>query len=413
MRQRVLAVLTALLVLLPAARPLPVLAQTSATRPASAAARVRLADAQSLAGLPSLEAPGSGRVPNYLRALGSKPAAAKALAAVVPAVLFTGTLTPATKLAMAWRVAQLQENAYVAAHAERLLRALPEGPALATRLAAGRLAELSPADRLAVRYAALLTTDIHGVDDQTFKTVRGEFNDAQVVELTITTAFFNHLTRLSGGLGLPVEPWVRDPAAKPVLPASAVAPSARVTLASDAELQSAAAVATQLKQAGSLANSQRAMLRVPTMATAWFGMFAGQAADSALSRELLLQVSFAVSMANGCRYCTLHQVQGLRGLGVEMKKLVAMEKSDEVLTAQERAAVTFARALTRKASAPTDADYKTLETALGEKGALEAVLQTCTFNFMNRFTDGLRLPSEDEAVKIYREVYGRDFAPKK
>ena len=191
-----------------------------------------------------------------------------------------------------------------------------------------------------------------------------------------------------------------------------MAPAARVTLASDAELQSAAALAAQLKTAG-IANSQRAMLRVPAMASAWFGWFAGQAADATLTREMLLQVSFAVSMANGCRYCTLHQVQGLRGVGVEMKKLVAMEKSDEALTAQERAAVTFARALTRRASVPTDADYKALETALGEKGALEAVLQTCTFNFMNRFTDGLRLPSEDEAVKIYREVYGRDFARKK
>lgn len=47
------------------------------------------------------------------------------------------------------------------------------------------------------------------------------------------------------------------------------------------------------------------------------------------------------------------------------------------------------------------------------KGALEAVLQTCTFNLMNRFTDGLRLFPEDEAVKIYREVYGRDSARKR
>jgi hypothetical protein len=28
---------------------------------------------------------------------------------------------------------------------------------------------------------------------------------------------------------------------------------------------------------------------------------------------------------------------------------------------------------------------------------------------MNRFTDGLRLPSEDEAIKTYREVYGKSF----
>jgi hypothetical protein len=28
---------------------------------------------------------------------------------------------------------------------------------------------------------------------------------------------------------------------------------------------------------------------------------------------------------------------------------------------------------------------------------------------MNRLTDGLRLPSEDEAMRVYRETYGSDW----
>lgn len=28
---------------------------------------------------------------------------------------------------------------------------------------------------------------------------------------------------------------------------------------------------------------------------------------------------------------------------------------------------------------------------------------------MNRFTDGLQLPSEDEAIKVYQETYGKRF----
>ncbi len=36
-------------------------------------------------------------------------------------------------------------------------------------------------------------------------------------------------------------------------------------------------------------------------------------------------------------------------------------------------------------------------------------MQTCNFAFMNRFTDGLRLPSEDQAVRVYRETYGSDW----
>ena len=49
--------------------------------------------------------------------------------------------------------------------------------------------------------------------------------------------------------------------------------------------------------------------------------------------------------------------------------------------------------------------------AHGPGGALEVLLQTCTFAFMNRFTDGLQLPSEDEAIKVYLETYGTSWTP--
>ena len=157
-----------------------------------------------------------------------------------------------------------------------------------------------------------------------------------------------------------------------------------------------------------MVNSQRAMLRVPALAMAW-RQFGSANGDSLVGRELLLQVSFAVSMANGCRYCTIHQVVGLRRLGVDPTKLLAMEKDDASLTPREKTAVIFARKLTASPSTVTDGDYATLKREFQEQGALEVLLQTCNFSFMNRFTDGLRLPSEDEAIKTYREVYGRDF----
>ena len=149
------------------------------------------------------------------------------------------------------------------------------------------------------------------------------------------------------------------------------------------------------------------MLRVPALAQAWneFGAANGK---SVVGSEILLQVSFAVSMANGCRYCTMHQVVFLRRLGVDPTKLLAMEKDDSALTPREKTAVVFARKLTASASGVTDADYKALRAEFQEQGALEVLLQTCNFSFMNRFTDGLHLPSEDEAIKVYREVYGRD-----
>ena len=110
------------------------------------------------------------------------------------------------------------------------------------------------------------------------------------------------------------------------------APAPRVALISDEEMgatsAAAAAASEPQKPAAGLglgiANSQRAMLRAPEMAKAWRAYGRAVRGHASVGRDIQLQVSFAVSMANGCRYCTLHQVLGLRRLGVSPAKLVAI-----------------------------------------------------------------------------------------
>jgi AhpD family alkylhydroperoxidase len=353
------------------------------------------------------------RVPNYLLALAPLPQSVGPFAAALKSLLYDGAVRPEVKMAMGLRIAQINGSPYTAVHLRRMLNATPRGEAL-TRAAAGGIHELEGADRLALRYADSLTRAIHGVTDEDFSAVRGHFNDGQIVELTLTVCFFNYFTRLVEALHLPVEPWVFDTRYAP--PAAAYeAPAARVNLISDRQLEWASTVSAR-RQSGNqpgtgfgLVNSQRAMMLSPAIASAWRAYTGSTGTNAVVDRELKLHVSFAVSEANGCRYCTLHQVQGLRRLGVSMEKLMQMKKDDSALTPRELTAVQFARTLTRTPSAVTDADYRRLVDVFGKQGALEVALQTCNFAFMNRFTDGLRLPSEDEAVKVYREVYGKDF----
>ncbi len=73
----------------------------------------------------------------------------------------------------------------------------------------------------------------------------------------------------------------------------------------------------------------------------------------------------------------------------------------------------FARKLTASPSTVSAAGFALVKKEFQEQGALEVLLQTCDFSFMSRFTDGLRLPSEGEAIKTYREVYGRETLSKK
>ena len=354
----------------------------------------------------SLEA--DGRAPLYLSAVegASTPEGAEGLARLVRTVVFGGTLPPALKLAMGVRVAQQCQTPYALAHLKRLAQAA--GPAEDRERAS-----------LAVRYADDLTRDVRGVSDEAFERVKTRFNDAQVVELTMATCFFNYFSRLTAGLGLTPEPWLAT--TRPSLPKPTENPLsvARIALASDAELAMAVTMEERRKNADispknglgiGIANSQRAMVRVPDIQAAWSGRFGS---GRLVPRSTMLQVSLAVSKVNGCRYCVLHQVMGLRRQGVEIGKLLAMEKSDDALAPEEKAAVDFARKLTRSPGALTQEDRAALEKSFPGKAAFEVLNQTCTFAFMNRFTDGLRLPSEDEAVKIYLETYGKNHPERK
>ena len=387
----------------------------------NAKARVPLAEESSelFKGVDGFEAPESGHVPNYLRALSTMPGVPNAFAHTAKTILYGGTIEPEIKLEMGLRMAQMHGSPYVAAHMERLLHATERGQAILALFHSGSFDSMKPADRLALNYAEGLTRGVHGVSDADFEKVRGYFNDSQLVEMTMTVCFFNYFDRFSEALNLPVESWVFDTPAK-LHVATFDPPVARVALISDAEIKATDDMVETMTGPKSpakgwgigFANSLRALMRCPDIAQAWMSYGTAVRQSAVIPRDLQLQVSFAVSMANGCRYCTFHQVLGLRKLGVSMTKLMEMEKDDGALTPHELVAVLFARKLARDPASMTDADYQKLRAEFGDQGALDVLLQTCMFSGFNRFTDGLRLPSEDVAVQTYKEVYGKEWKPR-
>jgi AhpD family alkylhydroperoxidase len=369
--------------------------------------RVALADVKDIKNADVLM---TENVPNYIKAMAQQTKAAPQFANLIQTVIYGGTISPETKMAMALKISQLYNSGYLQSHANRWLSASENGKSILAKN------PLSEGERVAVRYAELLNNDILGVTEADFAKTRAVYNDSQIVELTMTVCFFNYFTRLVEGLNLPVEDWVANDKS-PKTPENilkAKKPEARISLVSDDEMSAVqkvvdASKVVQTPQQGlgiGIANSQRAMLRVPDVFLAWREFGTTNRAGWSIDRNIQLQISFAVSMVNGCRYCTVHQVQGLRRLGVDVKKLLAMKKDDSALTPRELIAVEFSRKLTKAPTSTTDADFVKLKTEFGEQGATEVIMQTANFAFMNRFTDGLRLPSEDEAVKTYQETYG-------
>ena len=386
--------------------------ERSARSMVSAEPRVPLASVTDIKNADALASPNA---PNYIRALAQTTKAAPQYANLVQTVIFGGTVASETKMAMGLRIAQIYDSPYLYAQTSRWLRASERGRAMLEDWEKHRT--FTDSETRALIYGEKLTNDIHGVSDSDFAVTRASFNDAQIIELTMTVCFFNHFVRVIEALNLPVEAWVLDDKSPkmPDITAFSV-PQARISLVSDLELDAGALALTGIKQAQTqtpqqglglgIANSQRAMMRVPDLQAAWRDFGTQNRQTWSIERNIQLQISFAVSMVNGCRYCTLHQVLGLRRLGVEPRKLLEMKKDDSALTPRELIAVEFARKLTKQPASVTNEDFAKLKKEFGESGAVEAILQTGGFAFMNRFTDGLRLPSEDEAVKTYKEIYG-------
>ncbi len=104
-------------------------------------------------------------------------------------------------------------------------------------------------------------------------------------------------------------------------------------------------------------------------------------------------VKMRVSQINGCAYClNLHAAEA-RAAGISQQKLdvLAAWRESPAFDEKERAALTWAEALTRlETSGAPDSDYRTLAAAFDEREQVELTLVITTINAWNRFAVGFR-----------------------
>ncbi len=181
-------------------------------------------------------------------------------------------------------------------------------------------------------HTEVLTRSVNGVSPERVRARRAApSTTSEIVELTMTTSFFNYLHAIRRSrCACRWKPWALDTAAtcaggppttrdaarradqptkrspRPPLPL----PRRRTRPRSSQ--QSRARHGQLAARDAACAGAGRRLARVSARPSA---------TDEQVGRDIKLQVSFAVSMANECRYCTLHQVLGLRRLGVDPAKL--------------------------------------------------------------------------------------------
>jgi len=124
---------------------------------------------------------------------------------------------------------------------------------------------------------------------------------------------------------------------------------------------------------------------------------------SRADRELL---GTAVSIANGCHYCTRHHGEALNKYWKDDARLEQFVQGEweAVLDARQLAMAEFAKGLTQHPAAHEDQDFTdTLRVhGLSDAAILDAVLVTAYFNFVNRMVLSLGIELEEDGGKGYR-----------
>jgi uncharacterized peroxidase-related enzyme len=122
----------------------------------------------------------------------------------------------------------------------------------------------------------------------------------------------------------------------------------------------------------------------------FYGSIMGPGSVDRRTKEL---VYLTVSYANRCAYCTAAHVASGRKAGVSEAEMQAIQsEQDSGFSASERAAIQYARELTRTADGANT--RQALNAHFNEEQIVELTLIAALANFTNRFNNGLDLLPE-------------------
>ena len=137
----------------------------------------------------------------------------------------------------------------------------------------------------------------------------------------------------------------------------------------------------------------RAMAHRPEVLKNFPPFYTAVVGPGSVARRIKVLVYLATSYANRCPYCISSNLPGARKAGITEEELVAVEaERNEIFPAEERAALNYARELTRTANATET--RAALAAHFTDEQVVEITLVIGLSNFTNRFNNGLQILPE-------------------
>ncbi len=138
----------------------------------------------------------------------------------------------------------------------------------------------------------------------------------------------------------------------------------------------------------------RTMANKPEVLKSFVPLYRSVMAPGALENRIKELAYLAVSFANECRYCTAAHIKSAGKAGIEEAEIRALQtEQDQNFTKEERAAIQYARELTRTCDADDSRDA--VQLLYSDDQIVELTLVVAMANFTNRFNNGLEIEPED------------------
>ncbi len=121
-------------------------------------------------------------------------------------------------------------------------------------------------------------------------------------------------------------------------------------------------------------------------------------------------VVIKTSHVNGCRYCYAHNTALGRAAGISDDEIAEISSDDylqsKTLSEAEKAAVQWAEAVTLNEAARRDDLFAVMKRLFSDEEIVELTMVSAMFNMINRLTDSLQVPVEqqDEVDLIKRSL---------
>jgi uncharacterized peroxidase-related enzyme len=137
----------------------------------------------------------------------------------------------------------------------------------------------------------------------------------------------------------------------------------------------------------------RAMAHRPEVLKNFPPFYSAVVGPGSVARRVKVLVYLACSYANTCPFCVASNLPGARKAGITEEEIRAVETAqDSAFPPAERAAIAYARELTRTAHAETTRDE--LRAHYTDEQIVEITLVIGISNLTNRFNNGLQILPE-------------------